>query len=358
MNRYLFLLLVTCLLLTACVKQQIIDRITLFIVCAFDDATNDQLEFTIAAPKVLSKKPDSISNQLLSKVAHTSVDIKEIMDYQLTKPINPGKLSVILFGKDLAAKGLVKEIDVALRDAQASRRMFLAVVDGEAKKMLQANFSPDEEKGMFLFNLLNSNTRSGLLLKQNLHEFEYALSAKGMDPFLPLLKLEKDQVVIAGLALFKDDKYVRSINEKEMGLMKLLKKNANQVSCEVKLDDGSYVTVRSSSSKVHYKVSNDKNNKNVIINLKMKGEINESRSEYSPSQDLQAIKKGLENEITTTGMHLIHSFQKDGIDPLGLGDFVRSRTRNWNEEAWEEAYRTLNVRLDVEVTLKEMGIKK
>lgn len=44
----------------------------------------------------------------------------------------------------------------------------------------------------------------------------------------------------------------------------------------------------------------------------MKGEINESRSEYSPSQDLQAIKKGLENEITTTGMQLINSFKRKG----------------------------------------------
>ncbi|NQX66451.1 Ger(x)C family spore germination protein [Paenibacillus alba] len=358
MNRCFFLLLTTCLLLTACVRQQIIDRITLFIVCSFDAATNDQIEFTIAAPKVKSKKPDSISNQLLSKVANTSVDIKETMDFQLTRPTSPGRLSVMLFGKDLAAKGLAKELDVALRDAQASRRMYLAVVDGEAKNMLQADFSSDEEKGMFLFNLLDSNMRSGVLPKQNLHEFEYSLSGKGMDPFLPLLKLEHDQVMISGLALFKDDKYVQSINEKEMRLMKLLQSNTKLGSCEVKLDDGSYVTVRNTSSKVRYRVSKDEKSESVTINLNLKGEINESRTVFSPSQELQLIKKSLENELTTSGIQLIHLFKKEGIDPLGLGDFVRSQTRNWNEDEWEEQYPTLNVRLNVTVIIKEMGIKK
>ncbi|WP_373462638.1 Ger(x)C family spore germination C-terminal domain-containing protein [Paenibacillus sp. V4I3] len=57
-------------------------------------------------------------------------------------------------------------------------------------------------------------------------------------------------------------------------------------------------------------------------------------------------------------MDLIQLFKKEGIDPLGLGDFVRSKTRNWNEEEWKKEYRTLNVRLNVKVNLTEMGIRK
>ncbi|MCR8630246.1 Ger(x)C family spore germination protein [Paenibacillus radicis (ex Xue et al. 2023)] len=358
MNRLFFLLLATSFLLTACVKQQIIDRITLFIVCAFDEATSDQIEFTIAAPKFQSKKPGTVSNQLLSKVAHTSVDIKELMDFQLSRPINEGRLSVILFGKDVAANGLARELDVALRDARASRKMFLAVVDGKAKTLLDANFSSDEEKGLFLFNLLDSNRRNGRLPLQNLHEFEYSNMGKGMDPFLPLLKLQNDQVVITGLALFKDDKYVESINEKQMRLMKLLLKDAENGVCEVKFEDGSYVTVRNLGSKVRYRISKDTKTANLSINLVLKGEIIESRGVHYPKQELEKIKKSLENELTTTGMQLIDLFKTEGIDPLGLGDFARSKTRNWNEEEWKKEYRALNVHLNVKVTLSEIGIKK
>ncbi|WP_373463776.1 Ger(x)C family spore germination C-terminal domain-containing protein [Paenibacillus sp. V4I9] len=75
-------------------------------------------------------------------------------------------------------------------------------------------------------------------------------------------------------------------------------------------------------------------------------------------QELQRIKDRFENDLSTTGMDLIQLFKKEGIDPLGLGDFVRSKTRNWNEEEWKKEYRTLNVRLNVKVNLTEMGIRK
>lgn len=358
MNRFFFLLLVTCFLLTGCVKQQILDKITLSIVCAFDEAPNDQIEFTIAAPKFQAGKAGSVSNILHSKVGHTSRNIKELIDMQLNRPINTGKFSVILFGKELAAKGLADELDVALRDAQASRRIFLAVVDGKAKEILQANFSSNEEKGMFLFNLLDTNVRTGFVPRQNLHEFDYSYVAKGMDPFLPLLILQNDQVLISGLALFKDDKYVMSLNEKQMRVMKLLLGNVKHGTLEAKLDNGSYIAVENVGSKVNYRVGKDTKSSKVTINLIINGEFMESRGVHLPKQEQQRIKDRFEKDLTATGMDLLQIFKKEGIDPLGLGDFVRSKTRNWNEEEWKQEYQTMNVRLNVKVNLTEMGIRK
>ncbi|TFE27547.1 Ger(x)C family spore germination protein [Cohnella luojiensis] len=357
MNRLFFSLLVAFFLLTGCVKQQILERVTLFIVCAYDDAPNDQIEFTLAAPKFQAGKPGSVSDILLSKVGHTSMNILELMSMRLNRPINSGRVSVILFGKDLAAKGLTKELEAGLRDAQSSRRKYLAIVDGKAKEMLQANFSSDEEKGMFLLNLLDTNVRTGLVPRQNFHEFEYSYLGKGMDPFLPLLKLQNDQVQISGLALFKDDKYVMSLNEKQMRLMKLLLENVKHGTLEVKLDDA-YVAMEIVGSKVHYLVRKDTESPKVTINLIVNGQIIDSMGVHFPEQEKQRIKDRFESDLTATGMDLIQLFKNEGIDPLGLGDFVRSKTRNWNEEEWKKQYRTLNVSLNVKVNLTEMGIRK
>ncbi|WP_372635818.1 Ger(x)C family spore germination protein [Cohnella sp.] len=358
MNRLFYVLLVCCFLLTGCVEQQILDKVTLFIVCGFDEAPNDQIEFTIAAPKFQARKPGSVSDQLHARVGRTSTNIQEIMDMRLNRPINSGRLSVILFGKELAAKGVANELDVALRDAQASRRMYLAVVDGKAREMLQANFSSDEEKGMFLFNLLDTNVRAGLIPRQNLHEFEYSFLGKGMDPFLPLLKLEDGKVLISGLALFKDDKYVMSLDEKQMRLMKLLLGNVKHGAFEVTLDDGSFVAVENVGSKVNYRVGQNTKNPKVTISLILNGETLDSRGTRRPKQEQQKIIDRFENDLTATGMDLIQMFKKEGIDPLGLGDFVRSKTRKWNEEEWKKEYRTLNVTLNVKVNLLEMGVRE
>ncbi|WP_274654569.1 Ger(x)C family spore germination protein [Paenibacillus humicola] len=360
MNRVLFVLLVICLLLTACVKQQILDRVTLFLVSALDETPNHQLEVTLAVPKFQSGKPSSVSDELISEAGHTSSGIADLMNMQLERPMNPGKLSVVLFGKDKAANGLAQEIDVILRNAQYSRKMYLAVVDGRAKQLLEANFSSKEEKGMFLYNLFQTNTREGILPSRNLHEFDYSLAGKGMDPYLPLLKLQNDKVVIAGLALFKDDKYAVSINEKQTRIMKLLVSNTKHGVFEVKLDDGSYVSLDNVGSKASYRISHDHDAKNmkVIINLVVNSKVRDARKVRFPNQKLHLIKDSLEHDIQTTGLNLIGLCKKEEIDPLGLGDFVRSKTRQWNEEAWKKDYPTLKVDLNVKVNISEMGIKK
>ncbi|WP_308634008.1 Ger(x)C family spore germination protein [Paenibacillus silvisoli] len=358
MRRICLLLAVSCFLLTGCANQQILDRVTLFIVCAFDEAPNGQIEVTIATTRFHTGKPGSITNHLLSKVGHTSVGIKELLDTRLDKPLNAGKLSVVLLGTELAAKGLRNELDMVLRDAQASRRMYLAVVDGKAKDVLNKNFSSDEEKGLYLYNLLDLNERDKLVPSQNLHEFGYAFLGKGMDPFLPMLNVQDDQIHIAGLALFKDDKYVMKLNEKQMRVMKLLKQKVKHGALETKLSNGSYVAVEVIRSKVRYRIEKEKKGSDISLNLRIAARVVDSRAVTLNRQMIEQIETRFEHDLTDSGTELIQRFQKEGIDPLGLGDFVRSQTRNWNEEKWTQEYGSLHVKVNTKMEIVETGITK
>ncbi|MGQ7887574.1 Ger(x)C family spore germination protein [Paenibacillus sp. WC2504] len=360
MIRFLyFVVLIVSMLLTGCVKQDVIDKITISFTGAFDEAPDDQIEFTIAAIKFQADKSRSVSNALYSKVGHTSKNILEKMDMQLNRPIKPGKISVLLIGKELAERGLADKLDVILRDAIASRRMYVAVAEGKGKEILQANFSSNEEKGMYLYNLFDSNVRTGLVPRQNLHDFEYAFLGKGMDPFLPLLSLQPNgQVQISGLALFKDDKYVLSLSEKQMRVMKLLLENVRYGTLETKLENGPYMAIKNIGSKVNYSIGKEPKSPKVTINLSLNTEVIDSKGIALTKQEQQRIKESFEKDIRTTGVDLLQLFRKEEIDPLGLGDFVRSKTRNWNEEAWKEEYPMMNVRLNVTVNLTEIGIRK
>lgn len=360
MSRIMIVLgLLLCCLMTGCANQQILDRVTLFIVCGLDKAPHDQIEYTLAATKFHEGKPGSISNQLYTRVGHTSASIKEAMDMRLSRTIHSGKLSVILIGSELAADGVADELDMILRDAQASRIIYLAVVEESARELLQSNFSSGEEKGLFLYNLLHANVKNRLVPGQNLHEFEYALLGKGMDPFLPLLAVQNDQFHIAGLALFQDDKYVMRLNEKQMMYMKLLKENVMRGALEVKLSDHSYVAASIIRSKVRYEVEKAAEGSEVSIHLQVTGELVDTKGMVVVTkQKLREIETSFEQVLTSGGMDIIQLVQKKGIDPLGLGDVVRGKTRNWNAEQWEHEYPTLNVNLKVKVNLVETGIKR
>ncbi|NOU75452.1 hypothetical protein GC098_29395 [Paenibacillus sp. LMG 31458] len=57
-------------------------------------------------------------------------------------------------------------------------------------------------------------------------------------------------------------------------------------------------------------------------------------------------------------MRLCDAYKEEGIDPLGFGELVRSKKRNWDAEMWEKEYWGLDVHLNVKVDLTEMGVKE
>ncbi|REE91716.1 spore germination protein [Paenibacillus taihuensis] len=348
------MVLMICVLLTACVKQQILERINLFIVAGFDEISRDQLEVTLAVPQFQAGKPETVTDQMYSRTGHTSTGIRDTIATQMDKPLQPGKLSVVIFGSAKAASGLKKELDILLRNAYFSRKIYLAVVEGKAKELLSEDFSKKDEKGMFLYQLLDSNTRKGALPGQNLHEFEYALVGKGMDSFLPILQFHNDRIAVTGTALFHKDKYVAALDLNQSRLMKLLLQDMNQGFYEVKLDNGLFLAVENVGSSVKYHLKN----KAITINLSMKGKIREAEGYPTSDEHLRSLTKRFKQQLIQEETELIKTFQKNAIDPLGLGDFARSRTRHWNEEDWMRQYPMMNVDVDVQVNIMESGIRQ
>ncbi|CAM4446428.1 hypothetical protein FHS16_003961 [Paenibacillus endophyticus] len=111
-------------------------------------------------------------------------------------------------------------------------------------------------------------------------------------------------------------------------------------------------------SKLNYRFSKDNKSPKVTIHLTIKGEILDSMGIHFPTQEQRMIKDRFEKDLEKEGMDLFQIFIKEGIDPLGIGDFVRSKTRKWEGKVWKLEYQTLNVRLIVKVNLTETGIRK
>ena len=350
----MLMILTTILVSTACVQQQILDRIHLFIVASYDEVSKDQTEITLAVPKFQAGKPGIVSDELYSKTGPTSSGIREFMSTQLDKPLETGKLSVVVFGSSKASSGIAKELDVLLRNAVFSRLMSLAVVDGKGKTLLEQNFSKKEEKGIFIYHLLDSNTRNGALPSQNLHEFEYSLLGEGLDPYLPLLQIRHGRLVVAGTALFRNDKYVASLDFTQSKLMKLLLQDMNQGIFDMRLDNGAFMAVENVGSSVKYRMKNGA----VAISLSMNAKIRETDGHLISDEDLRKLSQRFEKQLDQAESELIKTFQKHAIDPLGLGDFARSRDKNWQEADWMRGYPTMNVDVDVQVNLMESGTRR
>lgn len=357
MNRKVWIL-VSCLLLTACVKQEVVNRTALPLAGGLDRASDNQMELTYVLPMFKAGDPGAVSDVVISRKGHARETMIERMQMQLNRPIYQSKTSLFLFGKEMASSGLGDELDVVLRDARSTRKMYWCVVDGTAKELLHGDFDSDTGKGMFLQTLLEHNAKYGFLPERYIHHFEYSLLGQGIDPFLPLLRYADGKVDLIGLALFKDDKYVASLNVKQMSVMKLLLEKTKNGSLDVKLAQGQYVTVQNLGSNALYRLTKDKDGTGVSIVLKMKAAVTDMQSEEYSADATEIIGAALEEDLERTANEMLRMFQKEGIDPLGLGDFARSKTRGWREDSWNTAYPEAKLNMNAEVELSEKGIRK
>jgi spore germination protein len=64
----------------------------------------------------------------------------------------------------------------------------------------------------------------------------------------------------------------------------------------------------------------------------------------------------MEQDIKEQAEIMIKKFQVLKVDPLGLGEQVRSRTRNWDEKKWNNMYPTIHVKVKLDVEIIESGV--
>jgi spore germination protein len=175
----------------------------------------------------------------------------------------------------------------------------------------------------------------------------------GMDPYLPLLKLENDLVTVSGIALFDKDKFVHQIEYSDLFVFTVLAETSKNGSYKVRNE----TFVRNLGSKRKFLVSNIKTKPEITVNVQIDGIIRQHSVEKIQQKKLyEKIEQQMEQDVKEQAEKMIEKFQALEVDPFGLGEQVRSRTRNWDEKKWNEMYPTINVKVKVDVKITESGV--
>ena len=347
---FIILLLFISSILTGCVRTKILDDLHLDSAIGYDYVDKDLIEATVVVP--IYNPDKSISSETFTETSSLSKEILVKIDTKSPKTIETGKLELLLFSSELASEGIFELVDNFQRDPNVTTNLSLVVVDGEVKELLTTPFK-NEDTGMYISEIIEQNTNVGLLPKKNLHQFMFDYYSAGKDPYLPLLKLENDQVEVSGIALFDKDKLVGQIDFSELFVFTVLAETSKNGSYKVRND----TFVRNLGSKRKFLVSNNKTNPEITINVKIDGIIRQDSGEKIQQEKLyEEIEKQMEQDIKEQAEILIKKFQELKVDPLGLGEQVRSRTRNWDEKKWEDMYPTIHVKVKLDVKITESGV--
>lgn len=352
-----FLILVSVVLLTGCMPSQSVEEKAIIQIAGYDKWEDERIRGTVSIPQYGRSEDKTAASELyLSVTADSTKDVEKGIQKQSSRPISIGKLAVTLYSKELAEDDLSEIVDVLSRDPRLSRNMFLGIVEGNVRDLIESGYTQDETTSKHIQGLIENNTHYNFP-STSLHDFLYAFYAQGMDPFLPMLKEQETFVELAGIAFLKKGKLVAEIPDSKVFTFKLLKENFTKGMQDLPFEGGT-IMMDNIGSNVDYKMTGTLDDPKFEIKVSLKAEVNEMVGvdrEAGPELAKEMEDKFVEYFNKETA-ELISIFKEKDIDPLGLGNFTKTRKRDFDLTKWQDNYSELDIDVKVDVEITEYGI--
>ena len=277
-------------------------------------------------------------------------------------------LQAIVISEEAAREGILKPLDLFLRDHEMRRRTRIFVIPGEAKKALDVTPRIDDYPALYLAKLpYNSALTPKMLHITDLGEVSEAIHG-GTAFALPKIIVTRDEIKNAGAAVFKGEKMVGWLDEIDTTYFKWIRdavRGGLTIIEDPKAEEGLLVLqIKKAKTKVRPIVEEGK----ISMRIEVKASFNlaeKFETHYTNALDNNYIQEMesrteayIKNQIKKTIKHVQREFEAD-IFQFGI-QVQRYEPRIWKqvEEDWDELFKTIDPEVSVEVKIKQIGTMK
>jgi spore germination protein len=362
MNKLFFIIII--FFLTGCAEQRIIDDLGLINAVGYDRTDNEKnpLKLTVTFPIIT--KDGKYDRKTIMVEGKSSKEAREKIRFKTNLKLESGQVRVSLFGLELAKEGMLPYIHSLVRDPSIGTRVKLALAEDEASDVLMLQIKNEGQNATYLEQFLTKLNRENFRTNYNMYQFLRDYYDDGIDPILPVFKVERNNIAYSGIGLFHEDKLIEILKPSEAGYLFLFREEMTKGVFVEQIDVGEE---EKASIMLSYELkdhsidvqSNPNNRKKASIYIELIGDV----VEYTGKEDVSdpKIQKKIENIITKKinqeGKKLIVKLQKLQVDPLGINRYVRN-TMKYNE--WKalnkyQAYQDLKINVEANVILNSSG---
>ncbi|MBW8348801.1 Ger(x)C family spore germination protein [Bacillus sp. IITD106] len=362
------------ILLTGCWDKVEINDQAIITATAFDKDDNGQIDLTlqIFIPKSFSTgrtgSPGSAGpvTFITSQKGDNIADALSKIQGKLSRKLFWGQCKVFIFGEEVAKSGIGNHVDYLLRQPQPRERGLLFVAN-KAKKVLEmpAVLERYSSEGIKEQSKLTTG------IKVTLKDFEEMLIGNSSAAALPYLKISKEKQMqgqtdkyahIYGTAIFKNDKMIGKMSEKETRGILWIKNELRDYTVTVRVnDDHGEISLNPVSAQINLIPKIQNNKWTMIIKIKTEGSIalNTTNLDITTSKAIKTIEKAYQKKIhgrVQLAIDLIqHKLNADIVD--FAKKFHRKYPKEWErvEKRWNEKFPEVDVVIDVEAHVKRQG---
>lgn len=344
------------------------------------DKDNYKVSILVANSKTTEKseKEGTSGNVVYEGTSGSISEAMKKIDSRLPKQLYLGHLGVVVISEDVAKRGVDDITDYFFRNPETTKRFYLIMTrkDEKAGDVLKI-LSPLESFPFqnIKLNIENSSNSGSLSDNLTYSEFVEMYLKKGVNPYIPTIEIYGDVkkgsttkafettdiksfIGTKGLALFDDSKFVGYASEEESRGINIVIGNAKEMLIKTKYYDG-YVITSIFDLKTTKKVK-FKNNKPIFyIDVKANGDITEVNSELDlyDKDNIEQLEYKVEKNIKDLALKGINKAKEEKTDIFGFGNLVYKKNPKYfnNIENWDEYFKNVEIKINVNVDIKNKG---
>jgi spore germination protein len=359
MNKLFGILVI--ILLTGCAEQRIIDDLALINAVGYDLTDNETNPLKLTGTFPIITKDGNYDRKTIVVEGKSSKDAREKVRFKTNFQLESGQLRVSLFGQKLAKQGMLPHLQSLVRDPSIGTRLKLALAEDEASEVLLLQIKNEGQNATYLEQFLTKLNKENFRANYNIYQFLRDYYDDGIDPILPVFKVEKNNIAFNGIGLFHEDKLVEILKPSEARYLFLFREEMQKGVFVEQMDVGEegMATIM-----LNYELNNQRievhvTRKKASIYIELIGDV----VEYTGKEDVSdpKIQKKIENIITKKinqeGKKLVVKLQKLQVDPLGINRYVRNKMtyNDWKALNQYQAYQDMNINVEATVILNSSG---
>ncbi|MDM5326489.1 Ger(x)C family spore germination protein [Neobacillus sp. CF12] len=359
MNKLFGILII--ILLTGCAEQRIIDDLALMNAVGFDLTENESNPLKYTATFPIITKDGNYDRKTIIVDGKSSKDAREKVRFKTNFKLESGQLRVSLFGQKLAKQGMLPYLNSLVRDSSIGTRLKLALAEDEASEVLLLQIKNEGQNATYLEQFLTKLNRENFRVNYNIYQFLRDYYDDGIDPILPVFKVEKNNIAFNGIGLFHEDKLVEILKPSEARYLYLFREEMQKGVFVEQIDVGEEGMA---SIMLNYELNNHRievhtTRKKASIYIELIGDVVEytGKEDVSDPKIQKKIEKIITKKINQEGKELILKLQKLQVDPLGINRYVRNKMtyKEWKALNQYQAYQDMNINVEANVILNSSG---
>ncbi|MBS4197058.1 Ger(x)C family spore germination protein [Lederbergia citri] len=361
-------------LLTGCWDRIEINDQAIITAAAFDIEENGKIELTlqIFIPKSFSTGgsggPGSAGpvTFITSQKGYNIADALSKIQGKLSRKLFWGQCKVFIFGEKVAKRGIQNHIDYLLRQPQPRERALMFVAS-KAKEVLEMPAVLER----YSSERIKEQSKLTTGIKVTLQDLEEMLIGNSSAASLPYLKISKEKQMqgqtskyahIYGTAVFKNDKMIGKMSEKETRGILWLKDELKDYTVTIRVnDDHGEISLSPVFANINLipKIQNNKWTMKVKIETEGSIVLNTTNLDITSEKAIKIIEKAYEKKIQGRVQLAIDLIQnKLNADIVDFAkDFHRKYPKEWErvEKRWNEKFPEVDVVIDVKAHIKRQG---